>query len=468
MPALKIWGARLLYVSLAPIVSFSSRFARNVILSRLLAPDEFGIAVAISVVIGLGSLVTDVALDKFVMTNKSPSALPVAHVLSLSRGALLALVLVISAPAVASLFGVANAAGSFALAGSLSVLGGAIHFSIKERQRNYDYGAESIAQVISNLAAIAVLFPAITILHDHRAIIVSFAAETIIYAILSQMLAHTPYRLGWDKPTLRQALAFGLPLTLNGVGLIIIYQLDRVLVGYWLGVTELARYAVILSLSVVPTNLILSVFGNIGFSYLLTGNAHSVRSERYRLLFGFYSMLALLYAFFMALTLDILTPLVFGASFTVSPLAHVLFSVIAYLRLQRGGAPTTLLLASGRTRQLAFLNLSAGFGLLVASACLALWPRMESMLIGVATGEFIALALFFATSEEIMARGSEVLSDLVTELAAPVAILGALAWNPDLTWEARRILLGVGSLVVFAQMAFELHRSKRFRGLFLQ
>ena len=59
----------------------------------------------------------------------------------------------------------------------------------------------------------------------------------------------------------------------------------------------------------------------------------SARAERYQLLLTFYSLLTGLYACWMVLTLDVLIPLIFGPSFTISTLAHVLLVLIACLRL---------------------------------------------------------------------------------------------------------------------------------------
>ena len=464
MTSLRVWVERVFVGGLAPIVVFGSRFAGNIILSRLLAPDEFGTAIAISVVLGLGGLVTDVALDRFVIINGSTQALSTAHMLAIANSLLLAAALVVAAPVAARLFGVANFAGSFALAAGFSAVGGFAHLGIKQIQRNYIYGPDSIAQVVANLVAIVALFLAATVLRNHRAIIISFAVQLVVYVILSHVLARTPYQLSCDKPTLRQALSFGLPLTLNGVGLAIMSQLDRVLVGYWFGVRELALYAVIFSMSVVPTHLIVSVFSGPSFSFLLSGGGTpSDRSERYRLLLGFYSILTSLYAFWMVLALDILTPLIFGPSFTISPAAHILFILIACFRLQRSGAPTTLLLASGRTKQLALLNLSSGFGLMIAFTCIAIWPRLESMLIGIAIGEFISFTIFFTSLEKAITRG--LLIDLVTAFAVPAAMAAALAWNPAVTWRARGILFLIGLIAVSAQLSFEFYRNIKFRSV---
>jgi O-antigen/teichoic acid export membrane protein len=466
LPRLRVWAGRVLVVSLAPIIAYGSRFAGNIILSHLLAPDEFGTAIAVSVVVGLGALVTDVALDRFVIIDGSTRALSTAHLLNAANSILLALALIVTAPAAAGLFGVANFAGSFALAAGLSAIGGFAHLDIKQIRRDYHYGRDSVAQVVANLTAIAALFLAAYVLRNHRAIIVGLAVQTVVYVILSHVLARTPYKLSCDKPMLRRALSFGLPLTLNGVGLATIYQFDRVLVGYWFGVKELATYAVIFSTSVVPTSLILSVFGGPSLSYILSaGQDTSDRSERYRLVLRFYSVLASLYALWLVLVLDILTPLIFGASFTISPSVHVLLILIACLRLQRSGAPNTLHLANGRTKQLALLNLSGGLGLTVAFGCIVLWPRLESMLIGLAIGEIISITIFFTLSEEVTSRGVMVLNDVATAVVVPGLMAAALAWNPVITWQARETLLIIGLAAVGAQLAFEFHRNEKFRDL---
>src|SRR5580700_3390041 len=93
---LRLWVVRGSIISIAPAVEFGSRFARTVILSRLLSQDEFGISVAITVVLGMASLVTDVALDKFALIQADDSAqeaLSAGHLLSLIRGALISVAL---------------------------------------------------------------------------------------------------------------------------------------------------------------------------------------------------------------------------------------------------------------------------------------------------------------------------------------------------------------------------------------
>jgi O-antigen/teichoic acid export membrane protein len=454
---IKVWISRGLIVSVAPTVTFCSRFARNVILSRLLVSDQFGTAVAISVVIGLAGLVTDAGLDRFVMINNSAKALSAAHALQIARGGLLALALVVCAPLTAALFGIPQFANSFALAALVPLVGGFAHLGIKRIQANYEYGPESVAQLVANIAAIAAVFLAAAILRDHRAIIASFLTESITYVILSHVLAPVPYHLRSDRAMLRAALSFGLPLTINGIALASISQLDRVMVGYWFGVETLGTYAVILSMAVTPVSLILRIFGALGLPYLLAaGDDSSVNSRNYQLLVFFYSTLALLYALWVVLTLDVLTPLVFGSTFVVPPVVHALMAVIVFFRVQRGGAPTIALLASGRTRELALLNLPSAFGLLCALGFVFLWPNFESIVLGVAIGDFIGLSIFFfVSSTRVMSRHT-VTIDFAISLSALAAVIGTFSWIPQITWQARGAVFLVGMLGIGVQLAFGL------------
>jgi O-antigen/teichoic acid export membrane protein len=462
-----IWAERLLVVSISPIIGFGSRFARNVILSRGLVPEEFGTAIAISVVISLVWLVTDVALDRFVIINKSPQSLAAAHLLSIIRGILISLVLVLFGHIMAVVFGVPQFSKSFMAAGLVPLIYGFGHFWIKQAQRDYIYVPEALAQLTANLAAIAVLSLAVAVFEDHRAVLFGFAAETAVYVVASHVIARVPYEIRPDRATLRAAISFGLPLTLNGIGLATITQLDRMLVGSRFGVGTLGLYAVILNISVMPTSLILNSASTLAMSYLVSEeHATGVRPEKYRALVALFSMIGVIYALFVAVTLDWLTPYIFGPVFKIDENVHLLIVMIVYFRIQRAGAPTSLLLVTRQTGRLAFLNLSAGLGLVVALVLVTLRPRFEAMLFGVLIGDIISYILsLFISSRQAFGRGGVGLVDSGVGMAALLAISGALAWEPSLTWKARGVVLIVGLLAIVIQGGFELYKNEKLRTL---
>ena len=455
---IKIWIARTSLISIAPTVEFGTQFVRTVILSRLLGGDEFGICVAITVMLGTASLVTDVAIDKFAVIEADESggeALAAAHVLSLIRGGLLLLVLVVGAPAAAALFNVSQFAGSFALAALTPFISSFAHLEIKQVQRHYDYAPETWSLVLSNVAGVCTLLVAISIFGDHRAIVASFLMESAVYVFISHLLARTPYRLKVNRALIRKALAFGIPLMFNGLGLALMAQFDRALVGRWFGVDMLAKYSVWLSISVVPISLVLRVFGTLSLSFILSHvSKGDLRSSYYSSLVFFFAVLAVLYSLLVALTLDWAAPAIFGSSFRVDPGVHLLLTAIVFFRLQRGGAPTCLLLAMGRTRELAILNLSGGIGLGLAIAFLYWSSRFEMLLLGLMIGDIICLSLFyFVSSTVVKTDRSHLTADLGMAILVLAIILGMLTCYPEFDLARRMVLLGVGVTAVGVQIA---------------
>jgi O-antigen/teichoic acid export membrane protein len=308
--------------------------------------------------------------------------------------------------------------------------------------------------------ALISLIPALWVFKDHRAIIASFVVEAIGYTIASHILAKMPYRLRSDRNVVYDAFAFGLPLLFNGIALAIITQLDRTLVGSWFGVGTLGVYTVILSMSVVPISLILQVFGTMGLSYLVSVKTDQSTRDRYELLVFAFAALAVLYALFMALTLDVLTVSIFGPNFAVSPVVHILMVMIVFCRLQRNGAPTILLLATARTRELAVFNLSAGFGLLTALVLVTLQSRFEAILLGFLIGDLLSLVLWLAASTAgaaLLRPG--IVVDLLAALGALAIIVGTLAWRPEPTWAARMLLFCVGTVAFGLQIGLCLRHS---------
>jgi hypothetical protein len=173
-----------------------------------------------------------------------------------------------------------------------------------------------------------------------------------------------------------------------------------------------------------------------------------------------YSTLALLYSLWVVLTIDILTPFIFGATFTVAPTVHALIAVLVFLRLQRGGAPTIALLKSGRTVELALLNLAGAFGLLCALGFVMLRPSFDSIVLGVVIGDFIVLILFFfASSSARAATHRSAMTDFGISLFALALTVGTFLWMPEIGWRARGTIFLTGAFGIGIQFAFGLREA---------
>jgi O-antigen/teichoic acid export membrane protein len=442
---LKLWAGRISWAAVAPLVVFAARIGRTVILSHLLAPGEFGITVAITVVISTAELATDVGQVKFIMLKPAAAArqaLAAGHALQIFRGLLLsAAIAVLAVPAV-TFFGIPQAVGSFEFAALVPLVRSFTHLGIEQIQRDYDYRAVALAVTASSATGLAVAaIAAATILPDHRVIVLALLAEAVVYTAASHILAHEPMRVIPDRETLRQSLAYGLPLMLNGAGLALITQADRMIVGRFFGMDILGVYAVILGLAMAPLSPLMQTTGSLGMSMLARSRDTPKRYlENYLWLTWFFAFLAFGYAAFIGLTLDVLVPLVFGKAYVVGIDTAILISAIVFLRILRGG-PTVALLASSATTRLTLANQMSVFGIAAAAALAQVHPVLTSVLAGVLFGDVLTTVLLHWAALARIPNGIGSLWRCFAVAGAGVAILTTtLRLLPDPSWTNRAIV----------------------------
>ena len=285
-----------------------------------------------------------------------------------------------------------------------------------------------IAYGVAQLSALGAALVGVYYFRDHRAIVASFLTEAVVYAILSHALGRSAYRVWPSGPMFRTVTRFGLPLLLNGIGLAMIAQLDRVLVGSWLGVETLGNYAVIFSLALYPMAFFARVIGPLASASLMTEQTASARNDLYSSLLFVSEVASVGYVLFLALTLDWLVPLIFGPAFHVSPPIHVLIVLIAFLRLLRGGSPTSFLLVERKTKELAVLNVTSGIGIIFAIGFVHYQPNVTSVLFGLLIGEGLADTLLFSMSSARPAGTNCAWQlDLIMSLVTVGIIVGTLA-----------------------------------------
>jgi O-antigen/teichoic acid export membrane protein len=459
---LKVWITRGSVISIGATIEIVSRFGRTAILSRLLVPSEFGTAVAITVVIGTAGLITDVAIDKFVMVRSDEDrALAAVHMLSLIRGALIALALIVSASNISQFFGVPQFSISFALIAIVPFVRSFGHLGIVQVQRTHNYFPSMLTQLLAQVAALVATLPAAYVLRDHRAILVILVIESLVYCVASHLLARKPYRLQSDRAVFFAALSFGIPLLANGIGLALFSQLDRILIGHWFDVSTLATYAVILNMTIVPIALIHRVLGTLGLSYVSSRmKGPSVLDDDYLALVFVWGSVAAFYALFVAVTLDGFIPLIFGSHFSVSPFVHNLIIVFSFSQVAKG-APVTLLIATGRTATLSLFTLVSGVGLIFAFILIHWWPKFEVVLLCIVIGDFLSYGLlFFTKAVWLGSRRSAVSIDAASSVGSLTVIVLSLWFSPELTFGARGIVVSVGLLAIIFQMAFGIPRHR--------
>lgn len=443
--------------SVPQILDFLSRFFRTLILSRLLVPAEFGMAVAITVVLTIGELATDFGIGKYLISRpgeQDRQALAATHALLLIRGTVLAAILAAGAPAIAYLLRAPEHAATFRWCAVIILVRSLCNLEITQAKRDFHYAAEAVAVLSARFTALAVVLPAVQLFHDHRAMLASLMMDAVVYTMLSHWLAKTRYSfVAADRQTMRQAIAYGLPLTLNGLGIAANSQIDRALVSHWLGLEVLALYAAALNLGVIPVSLIAAIFGPLSMSVLArTHGSPELRSQSYLALVWAHAAVAAAFAVAVAASLDLLVPLAYGRQYMLTSDAHALIVMIVWVRINRGG-PTALMLFGTDTRPLMVSNLVSATGLVLAALLLRFVPHLETVLACVLIGESLSLGFFVAGAQRrTIAPITVLLRHLLWSLLPTTVAAFAVVLFAANVWWWRAAILGFGTIVVGAQL----------------
>ena len=450
------WASRITFASVAQLADFGGRFLRMVAFSRLLSPMEFGTSVALTVVLSTAFVVADIGLDRFVLLNagqRERSALAGAHFIEITRGVIIAIVLFILAKPFAALFNVPAATDSFRWGALLPLIHAFTHLRPKQAQQNYNFKQDAAAATAASVVSLAVAIPAALLCRDHNAILLSLFAGESAAVLTTHLVSDRPYELSWDRKTIREALEYGVPLMVNGVGLAVMAQADRFLVGASLGVATLGVYSVILSLSVAAMSPFYAICSSVGVSVIAKNRSEPTRFRTLLLAmtWGFF-LFGLSYAAFTGLTLDFLAPKLFGQRYVVEATVRCIIALIVFLRIIRGPA-SVLLLVEGQTRSLAFANIVAGVGLVCAFLFVHAAPTLAAVLLGVLIGDALSFALF----QRLLLQWApglsrQIMSVLALEMAAAVGLAAALSLTYGEAIGAR-VLIGLVCCCLAAWMA---------------
>jgi O-antigen/teichoic acid export membrane protein len=448
-----------LLLFLTSFLEIAVPFVRTLIISHLLVPYEFGFASALAVTSATFSQITDIAISSFVVSSPRSvysEALAGAHALAIVRGFLVCGLVLLACKPVACSFGVCSAWSSFAWLAPVMIISSFEHFEIRvAASRDYQYWPALVATALSNGVGLAALFLISYKFENHSGFIVYLLVQSSIYVLASHLLASSLYRADYRSQFLREAFWFGLPLILNGIGLAIMSQGDRWIVGGFLGLPFLGLYAVVTLAGYVPLIGLLRIIGPIVFGGLHHANVESGEFDtRLKLYSRAVPVIAAVYALGLMALYDFVVPAVFGPRYVISEAAVVILATITFVRIVRNDPQTCLLFHAQKTHQLAVVGQAPFVGLLVTTGLAIVHPTLEFVLIGTLVGEIAGLCSISYVSRRLL--NSAIYDHAISVLAMGSIVVAAgvlLLSMPDSEGFGTRIAVVVGVLTLVVAFA---------------
>ncbi|MFJ4456087.1 oligosaccharide flippase family protein [Pseudomonas sp. NPDC089392] len=422
---------------LAVFASQAIRLGGNLVITRLLVPEMFGVMAIATTVAVLLQMLSDVGLRPNVIQSSrgdEPLFLDTVWTLQIVRGFvlfLLTLLLALGAeftqyiqlwPA-HSTYASPELPMVLALSGLTAVIYGFQSPKVDVAIRIFQQKKVVIAELISQVVGLIVMLVAGYLTRSIWSLVAAGLVGTLVFTVLSHLIFQGPRnRLQWDPATLREVFDYGRWILLSSSVGVLAMQGDRIWFGGSMSATELGVYSIAVSILGVIQSVLQRLAGAVAlpaFSEATrSGDMERVRSLYYRsrTLFDLSSLFA---CGFLLTASPLMISWLYdaryaGAGNTIAILSLSLFTLRFTLAHQ-------LWLAMGLTKYVAMDNVIRVVALFVLLPVLMAIGGVTYAIWGVALHSYFTLFLIFQVNRQLG------LLDLKREIVVlPALVVGYL------------------------------------------
>ena len=284
------------------------RLGGNIILTRLLVPELFGLMALVNTfILGL-NLFSDIGIRPSIIRSKradDPKFLNTAWTLQVIRGFVLWIVCLSIALPIANFYGDLRLLWLLPIIGLTTIISGFNSTSLASLNRKIEIGKLTRFEFGTQAVALTVM---ITWAYFHRSIW-ALVAGNLIASIVKMTLSHrlellTRNWFSWDKNALKELISFGRWIFISTAMTFLASQADRVILGKLFTLEMLGIYTIAFTLADVPRQVVSQLSAKVMYP-LISKNTHLERSElrtkilqkRWLLLVGLAVLVAVLAGF---------------------------------------------------------------------------------------------------------------------------------------------------------------------------
>jgi O-antigen/teichoic acid export membrane protein len=245
------------------------RLGVNLILTRLLVPQMFGLMTLVNIFIqGLQGF-SDVGIGPAIIQSKrgdDPAFLNTAWTIQVLRGFALGAISAAIAWPVAKLYGEPQLVSLLPAAGLAAVIAGFNSTALFTLNRHLDVFKLTMQSLVGQVAGAVVMVVLAKIYPSVWALLAGNLAAAVAVLVLSHfLLPGTRNRFQWDRSAYAEMISFGRWIFVSTVLTFLALQADRLIFGKLISLTDLGVYGVAAMMAALPTQALLKLGGVVVF-----------------------------------------------------------------------------------------------------------------------------------------------------------------------------------------------------------
>ena len=256
--------------------------AKTALLARILSPSQFGVYGIALLVLSFLETITETGINVVLVQEKEDieNHIDSAWIVSIARGIIISLFLMILAPFIADFFNTPNSRTLIYLISLVPFLRGFINPAIVKLQKELRFGLEFWYRfsifMLDALVAVTMSF----VMRSSIGVIFGLIAGVILELFLSHIIVKPSPRIFFDKYYLNKILHSGKWITISGIFSYLYQNVDDIIVGKILGIVSLGFYQISYTLSAIPTTEVSDVFSRVTFPVYAKISEDRIRLKR--------------------------------------------------------------------------------------------------------------------------------------------------------------------------------------------
>jgi O-antigen/teichoic acid export membrane protein len=241
----------------------------NVILTRLLPREAFGLMAIVNTVLTGFGLFSDLGIGPSIVQNPrgdEPKFLNTAWTIQLFRGVTLFVLASIVAWPLASYYDLPELGPLLSVSAVMGLVGGLASTKVETAERHLRLGRVTLIDVSAQIMATVVMLIWAWLQPSVWALVGGGLSGALLSLVLGHTIltGHNP-RPGWDKSAARELMRFGRWVFLSTVLTFFVSYADRLIFGAKIPVGLLGVYSIALTVATVPTQALRSIAGKVMF-----------------------------------------------------------------------------------------------------------------------------------------------------------------------------------------------------------
>lgn len=288
------------------------RLGGNLVLTRLLAPEMFGVMVLINTFVIGASMFSDVGVRDSIITHKDsskPSFYNTAWTVELGRGFLMCLVLVGLSVPLSAVYGIEELVTLMLIGSSSVLITAATPTKVYWQSKLMNFKGLAIVELCSQVIGISLMVFLAWYLRSVWALVIGSVATALLKQVFYVVFIPGPgNKIAWDKNYFLDIFRYGRWIILSTGSMFLVTQGDRLVVGKYLDLETLGIYSIAINFSM----LVYEVGEQVGHKFLFPLYRQVVESNLGLSKVRIYRLRGLLLGFLAA------SPFLFGGQWIVA------------------------------------------------------------------------------------------------------------------------------------------------------